>query len=241
MSNMPWFRCWNDSASDVKLGAISEEMGKQYHEVLGAWIMLLCIASQSPERGKLLVTFQKRFTLQGVARFMKLSEGDAKIWVDKFLEMDMVGIENNVYFIVNWQKRQPKSDNSTDRVNKFRKRQEMKQSGNVSETLPFNSDSDSDSDSLSTLRDEVIKLTGLQVLQGDIKTLVEWDKEQVTEDDIRDALQWRKDQGLQPVKIISQLAGGVATSRARRVQDQSARKNGGQPKEDLSGLSTPDL
>jgi len=108
-------------------------------------------------------------------------------------------------------------------------------------TTPSISISISDSDSFSTLRDEVIKLTGLQVLQGDIKTLVEWDKEQVTEDDIRDALQWRKDQGLQPVKIISQLAGGVATSRARRVQDQSARKNGGQPKEDLSGLSTPDL
>jgi hypothetical protein len=223
MSDMPWFRCWNESISDVKIATIAEEMQRSYHEVLGAWIMILCLASQSPERGKLLVTFQKRFTQRGISQAMKLTEEQTKEWLDKFLEMEMLTIDKGVYSVTNWPKRQPKSDNSTERVKKFRE----KRIGNVSETFPFNSDSDSDS--LSTLRDEVIKLTGLQVLQGDIKTLIEWEKEQVIDEDIRDALQWRKDQGLQPVKTISQLVGGVATSRSRRIQDKNARKNGREP------------
>jgi hypothetical protein len=159
-------------------------------------------------------------------------------------KLKIITKEGDTWKVTNFEKRQAPTKN-TLRQRRYRENH-SNVTNNVTDNalqsaLPSSFNSSFNSDSFSTLRDEVIKLTGLQVLQGDIKTLVEWDKEQVTEDDIRDALQWRKDQGLQPVKIISQLAGGVATSRARRVQDQSARKNGGQPKEDLSGLSTPDL
>lgn len=141
MSNMPWFRCWNDALSDLKIAAIAEELNKEYHEVLGIWIMILCLASQSPDRGKLLVTFQKRFTQRGIAQAMKLSEEETKVWLSKFLEMEMLVKNNGNFEVKNWSKRQPKSDNSTERVKQWR----MKQDGNVSETFPFNSTSTSDS------------------------------------------------------------------------------------------------
>jgi len=226
MSNMPWFRFYSETHSDLKFTRIARELQLDKPQVIGAWTIILCLANQSPVRGNLYVTLQKRFTIEDVTDALGWEPQITEMLVSQFIDLGMIHLENDAYCITNWSKRQYAGDSSAERVRKHR---EMKRCSNVTVTLPSVSLSDSDSDSLSTLRDEVIKLTGLQVLQGDIKTLIEWDKEQVTEDDIRDALQWRKDQGLQPVKTISQLAGGVATSRSRRIQDQSAKKNGKQP------------
>jgi len=144
--SMPWFRFWNETIYDVKISAIADEMDKPYHEVLGMWTMILCLASQSPMRGKLYVTFQKRFTKRGLAQSLRVTEPEAQSWLDAFTEMEMLTLCEGDYCITNWDKRQFNSDNSSARVEKYRNKkrvEEISEACNVSVTLPFNSDSDS--------------------------------------------------------------------------------------------------
>lgn len=68
-------------------------------------------------------------------------------------------------------------------------------------------------------------LIGVPAIPDDTKTLNDWEKQGVTEGDIRAALKWRTDNKHPPVKTISQLAGGVKTSRLQRLQNQNGRGN----------------
>lgn len=72
------------------------------------------------------------------------------------------------------------------------------------------------------------RLTGLPANPMDLPTIDAWERDGVIEDDLRAALQWRVDNKHPPVKTISQLAGGVKTSRLQRMQNQNGRK----PKQD---------
>lgn len=70
------------------------------------------------------------------------------------------------------------------------------------------------------------RVTGLLPNGNDLGMITRWQHEGVTEDDIRDALQWRKDNHKPPIKVISNLAGGVETSRLKRIQGDSSKPNG---------------
>lgn len=68
------------------------------------------------------------------------------------------------------------------------------------------------------IRDLATQITGLAPCSADIAVLTAWEKAGVTEADIRAAIAWRNENGKKPAKTIGQLAGGVETSRLKRIQ-----------------------
>lgn len=128
--NMPWFRFYSETIKDRKIIKVAQAVGVQRVVIVGAWATVLAIASTSPARGKLLVTLHERFNETDIADEIGLDETTTKIILEAFVKYEMLHVENGVYCVTNWDKRQFDSDNSTERVRKFRE----KRSGNVSET-----------------------------------------------------------------------------------------------------------
>ena len=177
MANFPWFRFYSETPNDKKLDLIAEESGMQFLTVLGAWTLLLCLASDSPVRGTLQVTSKKRYSNGYISKQLRLSLSDTENLLNLFKEYDMIDFdENEAIIIKNWDKRQFKSDSSMDRVRKSR---ENKKSGGgnndvtlqdsysnatetVNVTLPSVSASVSDSDSFS-LKDSLTNFSDQNV------------------------------------------------------------------------------
>lgn len=122
---MPWFRMYAEFSSDVKVQSMDETLQRRF-------IMFLCLHC-SGEFEKLSdeeLAFALRITPEQLAETKRVFTSKG------FLD------ENGK--IRNWNKRQYKSDSSTERVQKHRD-EKKKRPGNVSVT-PSDSDSDSDSD-----------------------------------------------------------------------------------------------
>ena len=99
-------------------------MDMNFIEIVGAWISILCIAGSSPVRGSLYVTLQKRYSNKDVAGILKISEELCAKLMKTLIELDMMELdESGGYRIKNWEKRQFDSDNSTERVQKWRNKQ----------------------------------------------------------------------------------------------------------------------
>lgn len=141
MANYPWFRFYSEALHDRKIAKAAQVAGSERMTIFGCWAAILSIASDSPRRGWLLVTLQERFTKQDIADEFGLPVGTTEKIIAAFLQYEMLGEENGVFFVVNWEKRQFDSDISTERVRKHR----AKHKGNVSETPP-DTDTDTDTD-----------------------------------------------------------------------------------------------
>jgi len=120
MSKLPWFRFYSEALRDTKLDMICEETGFPMTTVIGAFTILLCLANDSPKRGALYVTFQKRFSNADVTRRFRMSAEETDILLKAFVEYEIIEIKDKAYTIKNWNKRQFESDNSTARVKKHR-------------------------------------------------------------------------------------------------------------------------
>lgn len=128
--SMPWFRFYSEALHDRKITKAAQDAGLPRLVVFGAWAAILSLASESPHRGKLLVTLLERFTETDIADELCFSETDVTKLLAAFVKYEMLYQENGVYCVTNWEKRQFDSDISTDRVRKHRE----KQRSNVSET-----------------------------------------------------------------------------------------------------------
>jgi len=128
MSKMPWFRYYSETSHDKKIDLISEESDLHFLIVHGVWSILLCLANDSPIRGSLYITKNKPFRDSFLAEDLHLSIEDTKKIIECFIEYDMLEIdENSAYKISNWDTRQFQSDNSNERVEKYRNKR--KESG----------------------------------------------------------------------------------------------------------------
>jgi hypothetical protein len=145
MTNMPWFRFYSEAIGDAKINKIARACGMSKAETLGAWTILLCAANDSPERGTLLVTFQERYTVADVMELLCFSDSKTKRFILALIKMEMLECKKGVFRIVNWDKRQYSSDNSSERVRKYRENHPVKRVGNVSVTPP-DTDTESDTD-----------------------------------------------------------------------------------------------
>ncbi len=120
-SSFPWFRFYTEASHDVKIETISDELQIDYLVVFGAWARILCAASESPIRGSLYVTEMKRFSNDHVTKILHCDKNLSTKLMKSFEELLMIDIdENGAYRVINWKKRQPISDSSTERVRKFR-------------------------------------------------------------------------------------------------------------------------
>ena len=132
---LPWFRFYTDTPSDVKIRKICNNTGYSKVDVVGAWAIILCLCNNSPVEGSLYVTLQERYTIEDVTIEFGCDVTKAQNLIDAFIRLGMLSIENDAYKVINWDKRQYKSDNSSKRVQKYR---EAKRYSNVTVTPPDN-------------------------------------------------------------------------------------------------------
>jgi len=112
---MKWFRTYNDITRDRKLR-------RHRPHVRWAWIAVLCVASESPSRGELLLSENIPATIEDIADEAGLSVNEMEEAFSIFTSQGMVENVGNVWRVTNWDKRQFDRDNSTERVKRFRNR-----------------------------------------------------------------------------------------------------------------------
>ena len=126
---MAWFRVYGDDIlNDKKLKRIARELGIPLLQVKGAWLDVLCLASESPVRGVLMYTSNEQLTTEDVSETFHVTFHETEVLLQAFRNAEMLADDGT---IINWDKRQFESDLSTERVRKHR---EMKRFSNVSET-----------------------------------------------------------------------------------------------------------
>lgn len=142
MKTMPWFRVYSEVLDDRKIKRIRKDTGQGKAIILGLWISLLSLANESPERGKLLISPGIPYTLEDIASETDIETEILDRLITEFRKLEMIN-GDGVMEIKNWNNRQFKSDNSTERVKKSR----MKNSNvDVTETKRYKSVIDTDTE-----------------------------------------------------------------------------------------------
>jgi hypothetical protein len=131
--SMQWFRMYSEFAGDPVIQSLAFEDQRHY-------VVLLCIKSD----GTLDKTLATQIRERVICRALGLDPLAASEAKRRLIE---VGLITKDWQPVGWDKRQFVSDNSTERVRKYRK---SKETGNVTETIPERSgngpDTDTDTD-----------------------------------------------------------------------------------------------
>ena len=123
-SRFTWFRMYSEVLGDRKMDRAASLSGLSHMEVLGAWTGLLCLASDSPVRGFLLLTESMPLTQPEIAEYVGTDTETMDAALAAFERLGMLSLDaNGVYAICQWAGRQYESDTSTERVRKFRERQ----------------------------------------------------------------------------------------------------------------------
>lgn len=144
MSSMPWFRVYSEVLHDRKLRKVCQLCRQPKAVVLGVWITLLAIASESPERGRLLIGAELPLDLEDLAEETGLPIAELDALMTTFKSLGMV-LETGD--IARWDERQFKSDHSTARVRRWRQKQRMKRGETLQQHRETVIDSDSYTDS----------------------------------------------------------------------------------------------
>lgn len=108
---MQWFRFYSEALDDPKVQRLPGDLFK-------AWVNLLCLANEQDERGTLPLLDDITFRL----RLDHQKAEDALTGLRRAGLLDY-NADTDEYRIHAWDKRQYASDNSTDRVRKFRDKQ----------------------------------------------------------------------------------------------------------------------
>lgn len=120
-----WYRSYGETLNDPKVQTLPLEAFKAWHNAL----YLACqINSRDGNIG----------TIQQIAFAFRETVASVSSAFHPLIEAGLIETESETFHIVSWRKRQYKSDCSTERVKRFRKR-----SRNVAETAP---DTDTDTD-----------------------------------------------------------------------------------------------
>lgn len=121
---LPWFRFYSDTMRDPKMQYIARATGHEKALVVGAWAMLLSLASDSPVRGALFMRADAPLGIDDMAEQLDMDIKTLLGLLDQFQAFGMIHLEDGAYHLTNWDKRQPNSDNSTERVQRFRDKRE---------------------------------------------------------------------------------------------------------------------
>ena len=216
-----WIKLYHEVLDDPKMGKLPDWLYRRCIE-------LFLLAGRYDHDGMLPPVEDMLWTLH-LPDEMKLSQA-----LQMLAEVGVTHCDDKgQWWVKNFAKRQAAST-STERVRQYRKRSrnedcndiETKRSTDRHRDIDIDIDSDSASapDDFSRIQALAERLTGLMLTPNDVKIVQEWSRAGVVEGDIAGALQWRKENNKPPVRSISQLAGGVETERARRIQSQSGSK-----------------
>lgn len=119
MPNMPWFRVYSEIHNDIKIKRIHAKTKQPKATIIGVFVILMAIANESSERGKLLVAENLPYTIDDLINETDLDKDTLEEILNEFRNLEMLS-EEDCLEIKNWGKRQYKSDNITSRVESFR-------------------------------------------------------------------------------------------------------------------------
>ena len=131
-----WFRFYSETLRDRKLERIAHVTERNKAELVGIWVTLLSLANDSPEPGILLLVDSIPLNIGDFSYETGLPEDELEPIIKQFIRMDMLSLDGSTYYIKNWDKRQFKSDNVTERVQRHRERLAMEQQTDDDVTLP---------------------------------------------------------------------------------------------------------
>jgi hypothetical protein len=121
MTPFPWFRVYSEILDDRKIKRICKKTGHSKALVIGIWVSLLALANNSPVRGTLTLSEDMPYTLEDMEDELGLPGEIINQLVDEFAGMGMVNGKATLK-ITHWEKRQFKSDTSTERVREYREK-----------------------------------------------------------------------------------------------------------------------
>lgn len=127
---MDWFRFYSETIRDSKIRRVARKAGETPAHVIGVWSVLLSLASESQERGVLLLG-NDPVTVDDIE---DVTGCNVSATLQEMVQVGMLNLDGEVYSIAAWEKRQYASDNSTPRVKKYR--QGKKQAETLQETFP---------------------------------------------------------------------------------------------------------
>jgi hypothetical protein len=127
MGDYPWFRVYSEILSDRKLQRIRRMTGLKRIEVRGAWLTILAMANDSPERGCLFWAVGLPITEEDIADDLELDLDTTQKLLEAFRTMGMLHEEQGVTVCTNWGYRQYESDSSTPRVQAYRARKKAEE------------------------------------------------------------------------------------------------------------------
>ena len=110
-----WIRLYTNTPSDLKIRRL-----KVTHRWV--WISILCLAGELKNSGKLLLAPGIPVTAEDIADFSNVPLEEVKEAIEVIKTLDMLREEDGVLVIVGWENIQTKSDNSAERVRRYRQR-----------------------------------------------------------------------------------------------------------------------
>jgi len=128
----PWFRFYPEALDDLKMERVASIASVQKALVLGAWVGLLSLASDSPERGKLLISPGMPLVIDEMAKKIGIDADTLQGIICALEILEMAHWDNNdTLIIANWEPRQPNSDHSRERVRKHREQKQCDSNSDV--------------------------------------------------------------------------------------------------------------
>ncbi len=103
---MKWFRFYSEALRDPKVQRLSDQTYRR-------WVNLLCLANEGKPRGQLPA-------VADIAFHLRISDDEADRLVDELIARELLDGTPDGYMPHNWAVRQFKSDNTYERVLKFR-------------------------------------------------------------------------------------------------------------------------
>jgi hypothetical protein len=107
MKEYPWFRLYTEMIYDEKIRVAADRLDYSYLEILGAWVVMLSLASRSPVRGSLYVTSTIPYENKDIAKACDITIKSAIEIISMFIELEMLEDgDGGAIMIKNWDNRQ---------------------------------------------------------------------------------------------------------------------------------------
>lgn len=159
-TTLPWFRVYSEILTDRKIKRVCKITRQSKALVIGVWISLLALANESPSRGELILAPDVPLTLEDLEEELEVEKEIIQKIIEEFTKLGMIQAEGTTLQITNWEKRQFKSDTSTERVRDYRTKRYgnndetlQKRSSNVLDTEQIQNRTDTDTDTEQTTPD----------------------------------------------------------------------------------------
>jgi len=123
--NMPWFKFYSEALNDRKIVRTARMAQQPKAIVMGVWLTLLCLANESPERGRLMIAEDLWFEEEEIAAETGLDPVTFGKVVGAFQKLGMVSVSAG-YEISNWNGRQSRQYSQTPEAVRQRKHRAMK-------------------------------------------------------------------------------------------------------------------